>query len=132
MATRGLKLLFDENVSHRHIEFVAKESKLAEMQHLRTIGWSGKPDPEWIPLAVRQKFIIITADRNEQTRGYTVADFKAMQARVILLAAFWDHIGRWDKAKWLVRRIESIVSQASELKPGSVSMIDRHGQGRAI
>lgn len=132
MATGVVKLLFDENVSHRQVEFVAKESRLGQMQHIRALNWSGKPDHEWIPLAVRQSFVIVTGDRNEKTRGYTVADQKTMNAQVLLFASFWDHLGRWEKAKWLVKRIEAIIVHADNLQSGSVALIDRYARAQPI
>lgn len=132
MATGGLKLLFDENFSHKQVEFVARESRLAEMQHMRKIKWSGRPDAEWIPLAVKGQFVIVTADRNERTRGYTVSDLKTMDARVLLLGSFWDHLSGWERAKWLVNRIEAIVEAAGALGRGQVWMIERFGRANQI
>ena len=132
MAAGSLKLLFDENFSHKQVSFVGQESVLAHMQHMRSIGWSGKPDHEWIPLAVRQQFIVITGDRNDRTRGYTVADLRALNARFLLLGGFFDHLGRWDKAKWLVSRIEKIVAVAATLKAGDVRLVDSVGSAKVI
>lgn len=78
------------------------------MAHIRQRGWSGLPDAQWIQKATLGGFVIITGDRNERTRGYTVADLKERDARVILLGRFWDHLSRWERAKWLVRHIEQI------------------------
>ncbi|HTQ08586.1 MAG TPA: DUF5615 family PIN-like protein [Fimbriimonadaceae bacterium] len=127
-----VKLLFDEMFSHRQIEFVATESRLAEMQHVRRIGWSGQPDTIWIPRAVQKGFVILTGDRNEKTRGYTAADLKQMNARVLLFCQFWDHMTGWERAKWLVARIERLTGLASELAPGSVSLVDRACGARAV
>lgn len=80
MATGGLKLLFDEMYSHRHIEFLDTQSGLAEMVHMRDKEWSGLPDKKWVPMAVQEGFVIVTGDRNDKARGYTVADLKRMQA----------------------------------------------------
>lgn len=132
MAARGLKLLFDENFSHRQVDFVAKESRLAEFQHIRHLGWSGMEDQVWIPLAVNAGFCIVTWDRNEKTRGYTVADLKVMKARVILVGAFFDHLNRWERAKWLVSRIDSVAAFAIGLGSGSVCLMDRYGNVRPL
>jgi hypothetical protein len=123
MAAVGLKLLFDENFSHKHVGFVANESRLCHMQHIRKIGWSAQPDEFWIPKAVEQGFVIVTWDRNEKTRKYTVADLKRMNARVLLIGGFFDHLGRWEKAKWLVNGVEQIASLAGAMNPGSVHLV---------
>lgn len=46
-----------------------------------------------------------------------------MGARVILVGGFWDDMGRWEKAKWLVARIEKIVEVASGLSDGEARML---------
>lgn len=132
MATNGVKLLFDENISHRLTEFIARESRLAEMQHIRKMGWSGKRDIDWIPLAVQKGFVIITGDRNEATRGYTTADLKQMNARVILMGSFWDHLSRWERAKWLVNHIDALVALAGSLQAGTALLLNKRGTGRQL
>lgn len=132
MAAGGLKLLFDENISHRHVEFLASESRLTHFQHMRRIGWSGKKDIEWMPLAVHQGFTIVTWDRNDRTREYTVADLKAMGARVMLIGEFFDHMTGWEKAKWLVTRIERMVKFAESMGDGTVCLVDRFGTCHAL
>lgn len=126
------KLLFDENISQRLVEFVNRESRLAEMAHIRQRGWSGLPDNQWIPKANEQGFVIVTGDRNETTRGYATADLKAMGARVILLGQFWDHLGRWERAKWLVNHIEALVTLANGMPNGTVYLISKRGRHRAL
>ncbi len=128
MASGGLRLLFDEMYSHRHVSFLNAESELGEMVHIRERGWSGRPDKEWVPLAVQEGFVIVTGDRNDRTRGYTVADLKRMQARVVLVGPFMDHMRRWERAKWWVRRIEAVAAIASQLTMGSVTMVDRNAR----
>src|SRR5438874_1754898 len=98
MAAGGLKVLFDENFSQHHVRFVNTESGLGYFTHSRPMSWSGMPDRDWIPRAIDLGFVIVTGDRNEKTRTYTIGDLKAMGARVILVGGFWDHMGRWDKA----------------------------------
>lgn len=132
MAAGRLKLLFDENVSARQVEFVAKEAKLAECNHVLKLGWSGEEDAVWIPRAVEAGFCIVTGDRNDRTRRYTVADLKSMRARVLLLGAFFDHLDRWQRAKWLVAKHESLVSIANTLTPGSVVLVGRNGRGNTL
>lgn len=130
-----MKLLFDENLSRRHVQFLASESRLTlavELQHILTLGWSGTPDHECIPRAVNAGFCIVTGDRNATTRGYTVADLKTMRARVLLLGPFFDHLNRWQRAKWLVARFEALIDSARKLEEGSVTMVDRSGKGRAL
>jgi hypothetical protein len=127
-----MRLLFDENFSHWQVEFVRREWALAEMEHMRTIGWSGKTDREWIPWAVERGFVVVTGDRNEKTRGYAVGDLKLLQARFVLMGAFWDHMTRWGKAKWLVGNIEHIANVASNLEPGSVVLLLRGRNVKAL
>jgi|FaiFalDrversion2_1042247.scaffolds.fasta_scaffold08298_3 predicted nuclease of predicted toxin-antitoxin system len=69
MATGRIKVLFDESISHRLVDFLHREFRVAELYHLRTLGWSGRRDIEWIELAVKGEFAIVTGDRNEATRG---------------------------------------------------------------
>lgn len=128
MATGRVRLLFDENISHRLVDFLHRESRLAEMHHLRTLGWSGEKDAEWIPLAVSSEFVLITGDRNEMTRGIIIDDLKQMGARVILLGQFWDHLPRWERAKWLVQHIEIIVNLAGSMDSGSAVLLHKRGR----
>ncbi len=128
MAVGRVRLLFDENISHRLVDFLHHESRLAEMHHLRAMGWSGKKDVEWIPIAVAREFVLVTGDRNEVTRGIITEDLKQMGARVILLGQFWDHLPRWERAKWLVRHIEMIVNLAQRMTVGSAVLVHKRGQ----
>lgn len=132
MADSGLKLLFDENFSHKQVAFVASESRLAEMQHIHKLGWAGQPDVEWIPRAVDRRFVLVTEDRKEKTRGFTARELKAMSARVLLIGDFFDHLNRWDKAKWLVARIEDLVTVGNGLTPGSVTLVKRFGASEVV
>ncbi|MCS7191149.1 MAG: DUF5615 family PIN-like protein [Fimbriimonadales bacterium] len=126
------KLLFDENISQRLVEFINGESNLARMAHIRQRGWSGLPDTQWIKTATEGGFVIVTGDRNERTRGYTVADLKAMGARVILLGQFWDHLNRWERAKWLVRHIERIIALAESMPEGAVYLVNKQARARSL
>jgi hypothetical protein len=92
MASERVKLLFDENISQRLVEFINRESGLAAMAHINQRGWSGLPDRAWIAKATEGDFVIITGDRNEQTRGYTVEALKAIGARVILSEDGWHAV----------------------------------------
>ncbi|MCS6919473.1 MAG: DUF5615 family PIN-like protein [Fimbriimonadales bacterium] len=127
-----LKLLFDENISQRLVEFVNRESNLAQMAHLRQRGWSGLTDAQWIQTATQAGFVIVTGDRNERTRGYTIVELKAIGARVILLGQFWDHLGRWERAKWLVKSIERLVALAESMPKDTVYLINKQAKARAL
>lgn len=126
------KLLFDENISQRLVEFINREARLAQMAHIRQRGWSGLPDSDWISKATEAGFVIITGDRNERTRGYTVADLKVMAARVILLGQFWDHLNRWERAKWLVKHVERLVALAASMPQGTVYLVNKQAKSRAL
>ncbi|MEQ1823553.1 MAG: hypothetical protein ABL949_13665 [Fimbriimonadaceae bacterium] len=128
MAVSGLKILFDENFSNGQVGFIATESRLAHFQHIVRMRWSGLADTDWIPRAVRAEFCIVTWDRNERTRGFTVNDLKAMRAKVILVGEFFDHMNRWQKAKWLVNHVEDVVTVCATMTPGSVCLMNRHGR----
>lgn len=133
MATGRVKLVFDENFSHHQVGFVHSESGLGEIQHTRRMTWSGMHDVDWIPLAIEGGFIIVTGDRNDKTRGYTIHDLKTMGARIVLVGAFWANWGRWDKAKWLVGSIDKIVRVASELSDGEAKLlVDKHCRVRTL
>lgn len=123
MASRRLRLLFDENFSQLQVAFVARESRLGEILHARKSGFGSVHDKIWIPLAVKAGFVLITGDRNDKTREFTVEDLKRMDARVILVGGWWDHLNGWDKAKWLVEAIERIWDIASGMEDGSVVLL---------
>jgi hypothetical protein len=123
MASSGVKLVFDEHFSPHQVWFINHESRVAQIVHTRKCDWSGKEDKEWMPHAIGSGFVIVSADRNEKTRGFTVADLKTMGARVILIGGFWAHLSRWEKAKWLVRWTDKIVKTAAEMSPGEVVLI---------
>jgi hypothetical protein len=102
------------------------------MAHLTQRGWGGLPDRDWIARATERGFVIVSGDRNERTRGYTVSDLKEMQARVLLLARFWDHLSRWERAKWLVAHIERLVEVAQQMPTGSVYLIYKRGHYKVL
>lgn len=126
------KILFDENISQKLVEFINRESRLAQMAHIRQRGWSGLPDADWIPKATQAGFVIITGDRNERTRGYTVSDLKKMGARVILLGEFWDHLSRWERTKWLIKYIEPLVTLAVSMPQGRVYLVNKRAKARML
>ena len=138
MASERVKLLFDENISQRLVEFVNRESGLAAMAHINQRGWSGLPDRQWIEQATQGSFVIITSDRiitsarNKRTRGYTVEALKAIGARVILLGRFWDHLNRWERAKWLIGHIERLVALSEGMPAGSVYLVNKSGRHRSL
>lgn len=126
------KILFDENISRRLVEFVNRESKLARMAHVSQRGWTGLPDTEWIQKATQNDFVIVTGDRNERTRGYTTADLKRLGARVILIGQFWDHLNRWERAKWFVMHLEKLVALASGMSSGEVYLVNKRCHAKQI
>ena len=133
MPKSRLTLVFDEHFSHKQVGFVADESRgthAARLIHVRQRGWSGKPDLEWMPQAIGEGFVIVTADRNERTREITVDGFLGMGARVFLLGSFWDHRRRWDQAKWLVARLDGLIETAMSMNSGNVLIIGADGQVR--
>ncbi len=132
MAAGRVKLVFDENFSHRQVGFISRESGLGEIQHTRPMSWSGLHDSVWYPLAIKADFVIISGDRNEKTRQYTVEDLKEMGARLLMLGPFWDHLSGWDRAKWLVNSIDSIHATASTMTPGTAMLLDRRGRSREL
>lgn len=132
MPASGVKLVFDEHFSTKLISFVASQYGLAHIQHVRSLGWSGKPDHEWMPLAIKAGFVIITADRNERTRGVTAADFRAMGARVIFFGEWWSHMSRWELAKWLVANLEMLTKDAAKLRAGACLLMLKNGRGRTL
>jgi hypothetical protein len=128
-----MRLVFDEHFSHKHVAFVHHEARLGTLHHVRSAGWSGTPDKDWIPLAINAGFIIVSGDRNDTTREFTVADLKLMNAQVILIGRFWDNLSRWERAKWLVATIDRICYVASTMTPGMVKLlVDKHGKTRDL
>lgn len=124
MAERRVTIVFDENFSRHLAEFLHRESGLPAV-HTRAQGWSGKEDAIWMPMAISAGFVLATNDRNEQTRGITVEGFKSLGARVLLFGPFWDHLPKWQRAKWLVAHYDRIHDLASAMPPGSVTMLGR-------
>ena len=62
-----MKLLFDENLSHR---LVAKLSGLfPESTHVRLVGLKSAEDPEVCQLAVREDFVIVSKDSDMHDRS---------------------------------------------------------------
>lgn len=76
-----MTIVFDENISHHLVEFLHRAGAPGEVQHVRKLKWNGKPDLEWMTLAISSNFAIITADRNDKTRGLAASDLKAMGGR---------------------------------------------------
>jgi hypothetical protein len=129
VAAGRIKLVFDEHFSEKHVVFVGREADLGDLHHVNSKGlkWSGKPDKDWIPIAIKGNFVIVTGDRNDKTREVTIEDLKRMNAQVILVGPFWDHWNRWERAKWLVASIERIVYVASTMTPGSAKvLVNKH------
>ena len=134
MSEGGLTLVFDEQFSHKQIGFLAAESRgthSVRLIHVRQRGWSSKPDAVWMPQAVGEGFVIVTADRNARTREITVEEFRRMGARVLLVGSFWDHRGRWAQAKWLVARLERLIGTATGMGAGDVLLVAADGKIRA-
>ena len=117
MPEGGLTLVFDEHFSH-----------------YRSGSWRpsrAAPNVTWMPQAVGEEFVIVTADRNERTREITVEEFRRMGARVLLVGSFWDHRGRWAQAKWLVARLERLIGTATGMGAGDVLLVAADGKIRA-
>ncbi|MDX2064630.1 MAG: DUF5615 family PIN-like protein [Fimbriimonadaceae bacterium] len=125
-------LLFDENISPVLVDFLAKCGAPTKLQHLRKLGWSGKPDADWIPRAIENGWVIVTADRNDATRGFAVAQLKALGVRMVWLGPFWDHLGRWEKAKWLVNHVEPIADATMLAEASTVLLFNQIGPPRSI
>ena len=121
-----MKLLFDEMVSHHVVKFLGAQSRLGEMKHVRDMNLAGEPDHEWIPIISERGFILISSDRNDATRGLTVQDMKVIGARAILIGSHFDHMTGWQRAKWLVNSIESMVLLAASMPSGSVVLLSRN------
>lgn len=123
-----MKVVFDENISHHCVELMAKCGAPGEIQHTRKTGWNRTEDSVWMPIAVSAGFAIITSDRNERTSKMTAEGFRAMNAKVVLLGPFWDHLLIWDKTKWLVSRLDRIHASLEALPPGSCCIVDKSGK----
>jgi hypothetical protein len=122
-----MTVLFDENFSHHLIELMARCGAPGDLQHTRKVGWNGKPDSEWIQLAARNGWVICSADRNDRTRQLTVADLKRMGVRLVLIGAFWDHLGIWEKTCWLVSHWTGLNDRIHAIQTGSCLLVDRSG-----
>lgn len=127
-----MRIVFDENISHRLVDLLAKCGAPGKFAHTRTHGWNGLPDLEWMTHAIRADFIIVTADRNDRTRELAAEDFKAMQARVLLLGPFWDHLSIWEKTKWFVAGWDRLHARLSQLPEGSCVLVDKAFRLRSL
>jgi predicted nuclease of predicted toxin-antitoxin system len=124
-----MTIVFDEHFSHHLTEFLHKAGAPGDIQHVRKLKWNGMPDEEWMRLAIGAGFTILSADRNEATRGLRVGDFKTLGARVVLLSSFWDHLGVWEKSKWLVKHWDALSDLCASLEAGSCVLVDKRGKG---
>lgn len=123
-----MKVVFDEHISHHVVSLLAKSGAPGELQHTRKAGWNNVADSVWMPLAIKNGFAIITADRNERTRRITAAEFRQMGARVVLLGPFWDHMLIWEKTKWLVGHWDQLHSHLATAPEGYCTIINRLGR----
>jgi hypothetical protein len=93
---------------------------------------SGLPDIEWIPVAAQKEWVIVTADRNARTRGLSHDDLAAIGARMIYFAEFFDHMRSWERAKFLVRTMDSLVHRAARLARGHALVMVKSGAMRPL
>ena len=123
-----MTVLFDENVSHHLVEFLHRAGAPGSVQHVRKLGWNSTPDIQWMTLAIQRGFGIVSADRNDRTRGLAAQDLKKLGACVLLLGSFWDHLSIWEKAKWLVAKWELIETEFARMPKGTCALVDRGGK----
>lgn len=62
-----MKLLFDQNLSHRLVAILAAE--FPDSQHVRNVGLSASPDPAVWAHAVANGFTIVSKDTDFQQRA---------------------------------------------------------------
>lgn len=117
--------VFDEHISHHLVEFLHRARAPGAVQHVRKLRWNGKPDHEWMTMAITAGFAIITADRNERTRGLTAADLTNMGAKVLMLGRFWNDLSIWEQSKWLVANWDRVHDVLESLAGPSCVVIDR-------
>jgi hypothetical protein len=118
-----VRILFDENLSHRHAEFLQREYGRrfeCEIAHVRNLGLSGVPEATFLEQVTREGWVFVTYDRDPNTRGHTIAQRKSFGVKEILLGRFFDHMNGWERAKWLVNNIESIAGYAATIQPGTI------------
>jgi|SRR5579862_243977 len=120
-----MTIVFDENVSHHLVELLAKCGAPGTLQHTRKLGWNGMDDLKWMPLAIKAGFPIVSADRNDLTRGLSAGDLKQLGARVMLLGPFWDRLGIWEKTKWLVAKWDRLQAAVTTQPAGSCLVVGR-------
>lgn len=122
-----MTLVFDENISSRLVELLAKCGAPREIQHLRKLGWQGRADHDWIPQAIGMDWIIVTADRNEVTRRLSSKAIKDAKGRIIFLGQFWNSLETWEMTKWLVANYDRIYGEASVMKGGDAVLFNQTG-----
>jgi hypothetical protein len=120
-----MTVVFDENVSHRLVELLAKCGAPGTVQHTRKLGWNGMEDLDWIKLSIKAGFLIISADRNARTRGLSADELKSLGARVLLLGPFWDALNIWEKTKWLVSRWDRLHAVVLGMPMGSCLVVGK-------
>ncbi|CAN1559739.1 PIN_Mut7-C-like domain containing protein [Fimbriimonadaceae bacterium] len=122
-----MTLVFDENISSRLVELLAKCGAPKEIQHLRKLGWQGMADHVWIPQAIEMGWIIVTADRNEVTRRLSSKTIKDAEGRIIFLGQFWNSLESWEMTKWLVANYDRIHAEASLMNGGDAVLFNQTG-----
>jgi len=44
----------------------------------------------------------------------------------------WNHLNRWERAKWLIGHIERLVALAEGMPKGSVYLVHKSGRHRSL
>jgi hypothetical protein len=44
----------------------------------------------------------------------------------------WDHLNRWERAKWLIGHIERLVALSEGMPAGSVYLVNKSGRHRSL
>ncbi len=123
---------FDENVSPRLVEILRKGGAPGSFMDAVGSKMTGMRDPDWLQKINELGWIVISSDRNEQTRGISAEEVAATGIVYLMLGEFFDHLKIWEKTKWVVAHWDAIYRQAQGLTSGSVQLILKSGEFKSV
>lgn len=121
---------FDENISAKLATSLSVSGAPGKILHCRTQKMDGMSDSEWIPIVAAKGWIAFSIDRNAKTRKLTSAELASQGATYVMLGQFFDHMGRWEKAKWMFQHWDQLFEAARVWPRGSVWLILKDGKIR--
>jgi hypothetical protein len=81
--------------------------------HPRSMITPGDPDPEWIPVAAENRWVVVLRDKRLQKRPAELAALAANPLRVLVLTSA-GQLRVWDQLRVLLRYWDRIEEQIEE------------------